>query len=542
MRVCCVHGGMWVSKLERLVHSSYEDLFRVDSKGSIYDDPSQVTAQLTPRVIDETTLHAIDIPDLFRTLNHAKTRTGATTLFRSLIKPIDSLDHILEKQRSVEELGNDKLARKALGRYLKKLAEKEPYMHRYFFQCAYCQNEPRLRQLNKYKLYHESTEFFKSMVSGARARSMSRFESPYIRILLEDIISLDEARVFELIKGPVYRTFDGLRTEKEVKVYTPRVKFTLRSFKPTLVIPSAALLLLMPWEPVWLLAMYAFLGYSSFLWYYPDVFDRKYFIFPLRAIYKNDPSVSRSIQSLGMLDELWSFYEYSKSIEGSFVLPKVADAGNHYFIAKKARNPVLVKGNPDCVPNDVNIDGRKSTIITGANSGGKTTYCKTIAQIQLLAQIGCHVPAKEIELSIADKILYQAPMFDSIMDAEGRFGTELKRSRDIFFKATPRSLVILDELVEATTYEEKMEISYSILNGFNKIGSTTILVTHNHELASKLHKEGISQNLKVEFKNRKPTYKVVTGTAKKSHAEFVAEKIGFSSKDIEDYLKRRGYK
>ena len=171
----------------------------------------------------------------------------------------------------------------------------------------------------------------------------------------------------------------------------------------------------------------------------------------------------------------------------------------------------------------------------------KTTYCKTIAQMQLLAHIGCYVTAEEAELSIADKILYQAPMSDSIMDAEGRFGTELKRTKDVFFKTTPKSLVILDELVEATTYEEKMEISHAILSGFNKIGNTTMMVTHNHELASRLHQEGKSDNLQVEFKNKKPTYRLIPGIAKESHAELVAEKIGFSSKDIDKYLRKEGY-
>jgi len=161
--------------------------------------------------------------------------------------------------------------------------------------------------------------------------------------------------------------------------------------------------------------------------------------------------------------------------------------------------------------------------------------------MQLLAQVGCYVPAEEAELSVADRILYQAPMFDSIVDAEGRFGTELMKTRDIFLKATPRSLVVLDELAEATTYEEKMEISYAILNGFHKIGSTTILVTHNHELARRLDREGMSRNLQVEFKNNKPTYRLLSGISKRSHAELIAEKVGFSRKDIDAYLKRKGY-
>jgi len=187
------------------------------------------------------------------------------------------------------------------------------------------------------------------------------------------------------------------------------------------------------------------------------------------------------------------------------------------------------------------MNEQRLTVVTGANSGGKTTYCKTIAQAQLLAQIGCYIPAEEARLAIADGILYQAPMFESIVDAEGRFGTELKRTKDVFLKATPKSLVVMDELAEATTYEEKMEISYAVLDGFSKIGSTTILVTHNHELAERLQKEGRSQNLQVEFRKRRPTYRLLPGTAKKSHAELVAEKIGFSPKDIDLYLKRRGF-
>jgi DNA mismatch repair ATPase MutS len=281
--------------------------------------------------------------------------------------------------------------------------------------------------------------------------------------------------------------------------------------------------------------------YTPIMYGFPEHFDRRHFVSPLKEIYKEDPSIGRGIDALGMIDELLSFYEYSKAMGEDMVLPTVIQADKHYFVAKKVRNPVLAKGNPDYVPNDVTMNGQKLTIITGANSGGKTTYCKTIAQMQLLAQIGCYVPAEEAELSIADRILYQAPMFDSLRDAEGRFGTELKRTRDIFFKATPRSLVILDELAEATTYEEKMEISYVILNGFDKIGSSTVLVTHNHELASRFHQEGRSQNLQVEFKNEKPTYRLMPGISKESHAEFIAEKVGFSFEDIDAYLKRKGY-
>lgn len=77
--------------------------------------------------------------------------------------------------------------------------------------------------------------------------------------------------------------------------------------------------------------------------------------------------------------------------------------------------------------------------------------------------------------------------------------------------------------------------------GFKKIGSDIILVTHNIELASRFLQEGGCQHLQVEFVNKKPTYKLVPGISRKSHAELVAEKIGFSPTDIRAYLKRKGY-
>ena len=529
-----------MSKLEKLVHSSYEDLWGIDSEGAIYDDTVRITGQLSPRIIDEKTLFTIDVPDLFNAINHTRTKTGAATLFRSLVKPLDSLELILEKQNSIKELEKDRKIKEALNGYLNSLAKREPYIHRYLFQCLYCQSEPyNLRFVDQYKLYRESMEFFKNMVDGVK--DLPRLESPYLRILIEDIRSIDEKRVFELIKGPVYKTLKGLKTKQEVQIYTPRIKFTLRSFKPTLAIPYVALFLSMYFEPMRFLAVLAALAYSPIMYGYPERFDRKHFISPLRDMYKKDPDIRRGIEALGMIDELLSFYEYSRAMGQPMVLPTITNASKHYFVAKNVRNPILAKGNPDYVPNDVNVNGQKLTIITGSNSGGKTTYCKTIAQMQLLSQIGCYVPAEEAELSIADKILYQAPMSDSIIDTEGRFGTELERTKDIFFKANPRSLVILDELAEATTYEEKTEISYVILNGFNKIGSTTILITHNHELASRFLQEGRCQHLQVGFKNKKPTYKLIPGIAKESHAELIAEKVGFSPKDIDAYLKRKGY-
>jgi len=110
--------------LEKLVHSAYEDLLSIDNEGILYDDPSSVTDLLAPRIIDGTTLSAIDVRDLFEAVNHTKTRIGAATLFRSLVRPLDSLDLILEKQNLVRDLGENRRLRKALNDYLAHLSRR----------------------------------------------------------------------------------------------------------------------------------------------------------------------------------------------------------------------------------------------------------------------------------------------------------------------------------------------------------------------------------------------------------------------------------
>lgn len=319
-----------MSRLERLVHTSYHNLWNIDSEGVLYHDLNRITTKLSPRIIDEATLFALDIPDLFHAINYTRTKTGAAILFGSLIKPLGSWELIVEKQNSIKELQEDRKIRRALNSYLDSLAKREPYMHYYLFQCGYCQNEPyNLRFVDQYKLYRKSTGFFKKMVRGVE--DLPRLESPYLEILVEDLRSIDDTRVFELIKGPVYKTLEGLKTKKEVQIYTPRIRFTLRSFKPMLAIPYFLLFVLAYFEPQRFLVASAALAYSPMMYGIPERFDRKHFISPLREIYKEHRDIMRGVEALGRIDELLSFYEYSKAMGQDMVLPTVSRSSRHFF-------------------------------------------------------------------------------------------------------------------------------------------------------------------------------------------------------------------
>ena len=128
-----------------------------------------------------------------------------------------------------------------------------------------------------------------------------------------------------------------------------------------------------------------------------------------------------------------------------------------------------------------------------------------------------------------------------MQDDEGRFGTELSRTRDIFFSTSPKSLVILDELAEGTAYEERLHESFGILSDFHTIGNNTVLVTHNHSLVDAFMADQKGQCVMVAFNGDAPTYKIVPGISRVSHADRIAKKIRFSTEDRRQYMKDRGY-
>jgi DNA mismatch repair ATPase MutS len=218
-------------------------------------------------------------------------------------------------------------------------------------------------------------------------------------------------------------------------------------------------------------------------------------------------------------------------------LAEITASDRHALAVQGVRNPVLAKGNPGYVGNDLVLEQERLAFVTGPNSGGKTAFCKTLAQVQLLAQIGCYVPAEAAKLAVADRIFYQAPEISHLADGEGRFGTELKRTKEVFMASSPKSLVIMDELSEGTTHEEKIEISTDILDGFRQKGATTLLITHNHELVGHFQKRRLGLARQAEFSQEMPTYRLVEGISRVSHADRVAKKIGFAKEDIARMLK-----
>lgn len=498
-------------------------------------------------VIDVSTFQAIEVDRLFDAINHAATLTGQATLYRSLVQPLASANLVRAKQDAVREIESNKALRESLETLTKQAKSLEDDFYGLLFGTFLGLLSSPAHKLEiegyGYETYKKGTRFMLNLVDAANR--VPKPNSEYLRALIDDLRNFANSRAYALMKGPVYRTEKDVRPKAEKPWYMPAIRFRPSLFKPVgLTIAAVLLLLALQFVPLLLdMAMsiapvfWLFLLPISFV-YIPLVggFDRDGCIYPLRDIFKRSEDVQNTLDSLGKLDELLSFVRFKEAFGHPVVLPKIIEAERHSMTFKNVRNPVLGKDNPGYVPNDIGLKNTRLTFITGPNSGGKTAFCKTLVQSQLLAQIGCYVPAQEAELTVADRIFYQVPEISHLADGEGRFGTELKRTKNIFLATTSKSLVIMDELSEGTTHEEKIEISMNILDGFYQKGGNTVLITHNHELVDAFQKKGIGLAKQVEFKNEQPTYRVVEGISRVSHADRVARKIGFSKEDIARYL------
>jgi DNA mismatch repair ATPase MutS len=203
---------------------------------------------------------------------------------------------------------------------------------------------------------------------------------------------------------------------------------------------------------------------------------------------------------------------------------------------KDGHNPLLALGNGLSVANDFVFDNGVIKGLTGPNSGGKSTYARTAIQLQILGQIGAPLPAQYARLSVADEMLYQAQSFNELSDAEGRFGEELKVTKGLFERATPKTFAVFDELAQGTTHEESRHVASYIIRGLSKLGINGVLITHDHELVESLSGEQVVEPVQAELRNDIPTHRIVGGISRKSHAERVAKKIGLGPEDVENFV------
>jgi hypothetical protein len=459
-----------------------------------------------------------------------------------------TVDEIKEKQDALRELEDDDEILAGVEGLLDKAVKHEDSFYRLLLsEFTGFMSSPRRARLEEsgygYRVYTKGRKLLPEVVE--QVKKIKTPKSQYLKNLLSELASFADTREYKLMRGPVHLALRGFLTKDEKKLLTPAIKFRLSLFKPALItIMSLIIIIIMPYilnASTEHFTLFPLIPFILAAFYIPVVgdFDKETFIIPLRDIYAQSENTEKAIRALGLLDELMSYHHYAKNCVNKTVLPNIKQADQHVIDLKSAINPVLGFSDSRYVPNDFDASKHNLVFFTGANSGGKTAFCKTIAQIQLMAQVGCYVPAEQANLSIADRVFYQTPEINSLDQDVGRFGTELKHTKDIFSEATPNSLVILDELAEGTTHKEKIETSLMILEAFKKLGSLTLLVTHNHELLEPFKENNRAFFLQVEFTEGKPTHRFIEGVSVTSHADLVARTVGFAKDDIARMLEEK---
>ncbi|GEK32480.1 DNA mismatch repair protein MutS [Kurthia sibirica] len=195
------------------------------------------------------------------------------------------------------------------------------------------------------------------------------------------------------------------------------------------------------------------------------------------------------------------------------------------------RHPVVEKmmNKSLYVPNDCILATEENMmLITGPNMSGKSTFMRQVALIQVMAQIGCYVPAEEAVLPITDQIFTRIGAADDLAGGQSTFMVEMLESQHAIVNATERSLLLFDEIGRGTSTYDGMSLAQAMMEYIHKeIGANTLFSTHYHELTAleqalpklrNVHVAAAEQDGKVVF-----LHKVKEGPADQSYGIHVAE-------------------
>ncbi|GBC93116.1 DNA mismatch repair protein MutS [bacterium HR15] len=250
---------------------------------------------------------------------------------------------------------------------------------------------------------------------------------------------------------------------------------------------------------------------------------------------RNAPAIQSLARALAELDVLCAFAE--NAVRHHYTRP-VVDAEDRLLILG-GRHPVVERysENP-FVPNDCELNkNQRLIILTGPNMSGKSTFIRQNALITLMAHIGSFVPADRAEIGLVDRIFTRVGARDELATGQSTFMVEMLETANILNNASPRSLVILDEIGRGTSTYDGLAIAWAVAEYLHAIGCKVLFATHYHylnELANRL--EGVA-NFRVAVKEQGDRiiwlHKVLPGGTDRSYGIHVARMAGVPPEVIE---------
>lgn len=212
------------------------------------------------------------------------------------------------------------------------------------------------------------------------------------------------------------------------------------------------------------------------------------------------------------------------------------------LVIENGRHPIVEQAIPagSFVPNNLYLggDGPQIMLITGPNMGGKSVFLKQAALIIIMAQMGSFVPASAAQIAITDKILTRIGAQDALSQGRSTFMVEMKETADILACATPHSLILLDEVGRGTSTFDGISIAWALAEFLHKgqgNGTKVLFATHYFELTELEGKYPKIKNYHVAASEYKTAdgdiklnflFKIEEGAADKSYGIHVAELAG----------------
>ena len=243
--------------------------------------------------------------------------------------------------------------------------------------------------------------------------------------------------------------------------------------------------------------------------------------------------ILKTATAVAQVDVFYSLAEVAS--RHSYVRPILTEDGA--MAVHGGRHPVVERVIPSgtFVPNDITLggDGASLLMLTGPNMAGKSTFIRQVALISLMAQIGCFVPAEFARLSLVDRIFTRVGLQDDLATGQSTFMVEMVETAAILHHATPKSLVILDEIGRGTSTYDGLAIARAVaeyLHSHPRLGCKTLFATHYHELTTLAEylPKVINYNVSVVEENGHVTFlhRIVLGGADKSYGVYVGRLAG----------------